>query len=150
MPTGKQKWREVKVMNPIDEIQNKIIADFEEIGDPFDQYAYLIELSCTLSPLAAEEKTDEKKVEGCQSNVWLKIYQDEEGKFQFETDSDTLIIKGVLYLLQKCFCGQMPSDVANANLTFLKETSIMDTFETSRRQGIGNVIKKLKDTAAKM
>ena len=137
-------------MKTIAEIQNDIVNDFNEIGDPFDQYAYLIELSCAFVPMYKDMKTPELLVEGCQSHVWLYIYADENGKFQFDADSDTLIVKGILYLLQKCYCGKSPDEVEKSEIFFLDRTAIMDTFESDRQKGIGYVIKKLRYEAGKM
>ena len=131
----------------IEEIQQKIISDFLEMGDSFDQYAYLIEISAAHEGLPDEEKTPERLVEGCQSHVWLKI-DTEDGIFNFESDSDTLIVKGVLELLQQMFNGQPCDAVAAAEVTFLRDTEIMETFESDRQKGIGYVIKALKREAA--
>ncbi len=134
-------------MESILEKEQRFIKDFNEIGDAFDQYAYLIELSCLLPPLPEELKTDKNVVAGCQSTVWLDIHIDG-GVFNFASDSNTLIIKGVLYILQELFNGQPAAEVAAANLSFLHETAIMDTFESSRQKGIGHVIAQLRREAA--
>lgn len=133
-------------MNSIDTIQQTIIDDFSEIGDSFDQYAYLIELACSLPPLAEEKKTPDRLVEGCQSQVWLDI-RCENGMFFFSSDSNTLIVKGVLYLLEQMFNGQRCNDVAAAQIVFLQETSIMYTFESDRQKGLQYVIRELKRAA---
>ena len=87
-------------------------------------------------------------VEGCQSTVWLDIHTDG-GVFNFASDSNTLIVKGVLYILQEIFNGQSVEAVAGAKLSFLHDTAIMDTFESDRQKGLGYVIAKLQETAAK-
>lgn len=133
-------------MRSIDELQKEIIQDFNELGDSFDQYAFLIELACRHRPLPEEEKTPECLVEGCQSQVWVKTYI-RDGLFFFSSDSNTLIIKGILYLLEHLLNGHTCGEVAEAELTFLKETAMMDTFESDRQKGIGYVIKTLQETA---
>lgn len=134
-------------MKSIDELQQVILSDFEEIGDCFDQYAYLIELACRLDPLPEEEKKPERLVEGCQSSVWLK-FDIRNGIFFFASDSNTLIVKGILYLLERILNGQTCEEVAGAQIDFHIKTSIMDTFESDRQKGIGFVIKTLQKTAA--
>ena len=137
-------------MSAIGQIQDEIVAEFEMIGDGFDQYSYLIELSCIFVPMRAGLKTDDRAVRGCQSHVWLDIFQDGDGLFQFEADSDTLIIKGVLFLLQRTLCGQRPAEVASAEIDFLARTAIMETFGQDRRHGIGQVVRTLQQAAAAM
>ena len=136
-------------MNSITATQNEIVEEFEMMGDSFDQYSYLIELSCIFEPMDASLKTDDRLVDGCQSHVWLDV-RAKDDLFSFDADSDTLIIKGVLFLLQRILCGQPPIEVANADIDFLARTSIMESFENDRRRGIGYVIETLKDAAKAM
>lgn len=134
-------------MTAVEEIQRRIVEEFLEIGDDFDQYAYLIEISCSFKPMNPEDKRENRLVQGCQSRVWLKTYGDAEGRFFFEADSDTLIVKGVLSLLRQMFWGQRAEEVAEAQVTFLQETAIMETFESDRQKGLGYVIRFLQQKA---
>lgn len=133
-------------MNSIKQEQDRIFEEFDRIGDPFDQYAYLIELSCNHAAMDENSKTPDRLVEGCQSSVWLDI-QIRDGSFFFRSDSDTLIIKGVLSLLERVLCGQPCSEVAEAKIDFLQRTLIMATFEADRQKGIGYVISTLQNAA---
>ncbi len=135
--------------NSIKEKQEQIIREFSEIGDSFDRYSYLIELACLHEPMPEEKKTESNLVRGCQSHVWLDI-DCTEGFLRFSSDSDTLIIKGVLYLLEEIFNGSTFREAADAEVTFLKEIGIMENFESERQKGIGYVIRTLQDTAKKM
>lgn len=130
-------------MKSIREIQDGITDDFLSMGDGFEQYAYLIELSCMLPGLPESKKTEEAAVEGCQSGVWLDMSV-KDGAFYLEADSNTLIVRGVLYLLRQLFNGQRPCDVAEAKIDLFERTRIMDTFETERRKGLGFVVEKIK------
>lgn len=134
-------------MNQINEIQEKIVSDFLEMGDGFDQYAYLIELSVQLPGLQEEKKTDDRLVKGCQSHVWLDMHT-EDGAFFFDGDSDTLILKGVLFLLRDIFCEQPLKEVAQAKIWFFDETEIMTTFDADRQKGIGYIIRTMQEFAA--
>ena len=62
-------------------------------------------------------------------------------------DSDTLIMKGVLYLLQDIFSGQALSEVAKARVWFFEQTEIMATFDADRQKGIGYIIRELQQFA---
>ncbi|MBR4157549.1 MAG: SufE family protein [Oscillospiraceae bacterium] len=134
-------------MDEIESVQRELIGEFQGLGDSFEQYAYLIELAALLPQLPPEKKTAERVVKGCQSHVWLDM-RAENGVFRFDGDSDTFIIKGVLYLLRRMFDGQPLADVAAAKLTLFEETEIMETFETDRQKGIGYVVQTLQRFAA--
>ncbi len=135
-------------MNHIDTLQEQIVSDFQEMGDGFEQYAYLIELSVNLPALPEEKKTGDRLVKGCQSHVWLDM-RAKDGIFSFEADSDTLILKGVLYLLRDIFNGQPLSEVAEARVWFFEKTEIMATFDADRQKGIGYIIRELQNFARK-
>ena len=128
------------------EKQNEILKDFNDIGDPFDQYAYLIELSGKLSPLDDGYKTEEYSVKGCQSTVWLHLYE-RDGCVFFDADSNTFIMKGILFLLQKVLQGETFKNVCEADIFFLKDASITGTFESARHKGIGHIIETIKKFA---
>ena len=134
-------------MNEIESIQRELIEEFQGLGDGFDQYAYLIELSALLPPLAPEKKTEDRVVKGCQSHVWLDMRADD-GRFYLEAESDTFILKGVLYLLRRIFSGQPLAEVAAARLRIFEETEIMATFEADRQKGVGYVVKAMQSFAA--
>lgn len=133
-------------MNKIRAIEQELIQDFQTLGDGFEQYAYLIELSALLPPLPEDMKTDDRAVKGCQSHVWLDM-RSEGGSFHVDADSDTFIIKGILYLLRRMFNGQPLAAVAEAEVTLFSETDLMETFENDRQKGIGYIIQTMQDFA---
>lgn len=134
-------------MDEIESVQRELIGEFQGLGDGFEQYAYLIELAGLLPPFPPEKKTDERAVKGCQSHVWLDM-RAEDGLFFLEGDSDTYIIKGILYLLRRLFDGRPLGAVASARLTIFEETEIMATFGADRQKGIGYVVRTIRDFAA--
>lgn len=135
-------------MPTIDELQREIVQDLNELGDSFDQYCYLVELSCRLPPMEPEEKTQERLVEGCQSKVWLAL-KAENGRFSMKADSSTQIVKGILKLLSDLFNGQPVEQVARAEITFLRDTLILDTFDSDRQKGVGSILKRIREFAQK-
>lgn len=50
---------------------DELSENFELLDDWEDKYRYLIDLGEKLPPFAEECRTDEWKVSGCQSQVWL-------------------------------------------------------------------------------
>jgi len=135
-------------MSSIKEKQDAILKDFADIGDPFDAYAYLIELSALLPPMDDSLKTEDRAVAGCQSTVWLDMSTDADGTFSFQADSNTFIMKGILYLLQQVLCGEKARDVSEADICFLKSADITGTFESARHKGISYIIRDIKEFAA--
>ena len=95
----------------------------------------------------AAYKTDENKVAGCVSQVWLHSdYKD--GRVTFEADSDAIITKGLVGLLVKVLSGQRPADVANAELAFIDKIGMKEHLSPTRSNGLVNMIKHMKRAAA--
>ena len=134
-------------MNTIDEIQREIIREFALLEDPFDQYAYLLKLSSFLPVMDEETRAACGEVKGCQSHVWLRS-STEDGRFFLEAESDTMLIRGFLYLIRKCVNGQPLADVAHADLYFLHDSGLVENLTADRRKGLGYVKAEILRRAA--
>lgn len=133
-------------MSTINEIQDEIIEEFSMFEDWTDKYEYIIDLGKHLPPMDEKYKTDENRVHGCQSQVWLEPYK-EGDKLCFHADSDAFITKGVIGLLVKVLSGQKPEDIYNADLYFIKDTGLQAHLSPNRANGLVNMIKTLKNYA---
>ena len=88
-------------MNPdlnIAETEKEIIEEFALFDSWDDKYEYIIDLGKTLPVLDAKYKTDENRVRGCQSSVWL-VADYKDGKLFYQADSDAMIVKGLISML---------------------------------------------------
>jgi cysteine desulfuration protein SufE len=130
----------------INERQDEIVDEFLSIGDLLSQYEYLIEFAASLPSLEEGLKNNENLVKGCQSQAWLVMKLDN-GRLSLQADSNTLIVRGILYLLIDVLDGQQSEDVATASIYFLEKAELMTTFSASRRQGIGSIIASIKQFA---
>ncbi|MGD9160268.1 MAG: SufE family protein [Desulfobacteraceae bacterium] len=133
-------------MKSIEEKQDEMVSEFEAMEDDFLKYSYLVELSTMLPSMEESLKNDANLVKGCQSSVWLDI-NISEGRIYFNADSDTMIVKGILYLLREVLSGQDAKAVSETEIDFLQRANIMFTFGNDRRKGIGFVIGTLKEKA---
>ena len=76
----------------MDKIQEEIIGEFSVFDDWLDKYDYLIGLSDSLPAIAAEHRTEQYLIDGCQSRVWVDARL-EDGKVYYAADSDAIITK---------------------------------------------------------
>ncbi|MGP1931961.1 MAG: SufE family protein, partial [Arsenophonus sp. ET-DL12-MAG3] len=79
--------------------ENKLWNNFSRCQNWEETYLYLIELGEKLLPLNDKQRQIKNKISGCQSQVWLAMEQDDDGKIQFFGDSDAVIVKGLIALL---------------------------------------------------
>ena len=134
-------------MDEIAAEQEAILEEFRQLGDPFACYSYLLALAALLPPCPEEVRVPENEVKGCQSHVWIKAWA-EESRFRFHADSDTYILKGILYLLSNVLDGRPLEDAAEAELYFWKDPLLLGSFDDHRQKGVGYVAANLQSQAA--
>ena len=127
----------------IEEIENEIVDEFSFFTDWTDKYEYLIELGHKLSGFPKDKMTDEYKIKGCQSSVWL-ITELSRGKVIFKADSDSTIVKGLIALLIRVLSNQKPDDILNAKLEFIDKIGLRSHLAPTRSNGLGAMIKQMK------
>jgi cysteine desulfuration protein SufE len=127
----------------VHEREKEIVEDFELFDEWSDKYQYIIELGQQLPPLDEKYKTEENKLKGCQSNVWLHAYG-KDGKVFFEADSDSTFVKGEIALLIRALSDQPPSEVVNSDLTFLDAIGLRQHIAVTRANGLASMIKQMK------
>jgi cysteine desulfuration protein SufE len=127
----------------INEIQDEIIDEFSMFDDWTDKYEYIIDIGKKLKPLPDVYKTEENKIKGCQSQVWLHPHI-ENDKVIFEGDSDAVIVKGLIGLLIRTLSGQRPEDIANSNLYFIDKIGMSQHLAQTRSNGLASMVKQMK------
>ena len=136
-------------MNPdpsIAEIEKEIIEEFALFDSWDDKYEYIIDLGKRLAPLDPKFKTDENRVRGCQSSVWL-IAKYENGKLFYEADSDAVIVKGLISMLIRVLSGKTPDEIIGAKLDFIREIGMTTHLAQTRSNGLLNMVKQMKHYA---
>ena len=136
-------------MDEIRAEQEAILDEFRQIEDDFTRYSYLLSLAALLPPCPEDVRQPENEVKGCQSHVWLRA-RAENGRFRFRADSDTYIIKGLLYLLMNVLDDRPLEAAAGSRLYFWKDPMLLGAFDDRRQKGIGHVAASLQKSAARL
>ena len=127
----------------IQEAEEKIIGEFSYFEDWMDKYNYIIELGKSLPLIDLQYKTDEYRIEGCQSNVWLQAeYKD--NRLYFTADSDAIITKGIINLLIRVLSGQTPDDILAADLGYIDAIGLKNHLSPTRSNGLLAMIQQIK------
>lgn len=130
------------------EVQEKIVHEMIESGGTFEQYDVLLQYSARLDELSDELKTDEALVEGCQSQVWLNMKWAGEtigSGFLLEADSDTLMVRGVLFILSQMFNGKSAQEILECNISFVEDTDLIYIFDAKRQTGIAAIVGRIRE-----
>jgi len=127
----------------INEIQDQVIDEFALFDDWADKYEYIIDLGKKLPPLDAQYKTDDNKIKGCQSTVWLHA-ETKGNQLLFASDSEAVIVKGLASLLIRVLSGHTPEEIAQANLYFLDKIGMNQHLAQTRSNGLASMVKQMK------
>lgn len=122
-----------------------LIEEFEFLGDWEERYRYLIDLGQAMPPLPETDKTDERRVKGCTSRVWLVIDPPEAGRFRFRADSDAHIVKGLAALLVRLYSGRSRSDIAAIDpRDILTRIGLAEHLSPQRSNGLNAMIARIR------
>lgn len=130
-------------MQTINELQDEIIEEFSAFDDWMDKYQMLIDLGNDLAPLDEQYKNNQNLIDGCQSRVWLQCdYAD--GKLHFQTESDALIVKGIIALLIRVLNDHTPQEILDADLYFIEQIGLKDHLSPTRSNGLLAMVKQIR------
>ncbi|NBB88015.1 MAG: SufE family protein [Bacteroidetes bacterium] len=127
----------------IPEREEAIINEFMLFDDWMGKYEYLIELGKDLPLIEEEYKTDNFRIRGCQSQVWLRPDR-ASGHVVYRADSDAMITKGLIALLIRVLSDQPPQAVAEADVKFLEEIGLKEHLSSTRKNGLQSMVQQMK------
>ena len=130
----------------MDKRRAQLLEDFDLLENWEEKYDYLIELGFDLAEMPQDLKTEENLVKGCQSSVWFDI-RCENGKINFAADSDSLIVKGIVAIIDYLYNGQSAEDVLKADLSIFEELGLWQHLSSQRGNGLMAMLAHLKKAA---
>lgn len=134
----------------IKEIENEIIEEFEIFGEDWEgKYEHLIDLGKSLPLIKEESKTEDKLIQGCQSQVWLNSEKKDDKVF-FSADSDAIITKGMVALMIRVLSGQPAKEIIDSKLEFINKIGLTEHLSPTRANGLVSMINRMKMDAIKL
>jgi len=127
-----------------------IVETFELLGDWDQRYQYLTELGENLPAMPEALKTDDNKVRGCMSQVWVCAYRAEDapGLVRFHGDCDTSIIKGVLAILIRLSAGKTVEEIEQLDVDELfTRLNLDEHLSPNRHIGVYAIVELMKQQA---
>ncbi len=119
-----------------------IIEQFKGLNDWEARYAYLIELGKQAENYPEDYRSENFKVKGCQSQVWLyPKYQ--ENKVHFFGDSDASIVKGLVALLLLSYNDRTPDEILALGMSFIDQIGLRENLSMSRANGLNSILKQI-------
>ena len=128
---------------------NKIKEDFSFFDHWEDKYQYLIDLGKKLPVLDNIYKTEEYRIKGCNSNLWV-VAKIKDGKMTFLGFSDSVIVQGLFFLVQFIYNNEDPQTILNEPLDFFNEIGLSSHLGPSRTNGFDSLKKHINKTATEL
>ena len=126
----------------------ELAETFEFLDDWEDRYRHVIDLGKAMEPLDPAFKVPATKVEGCASQVWLVPKTDEE-TFDFQGDSDAMIVRGLIAVLKALYVGVPVRDVPAIDARAeLERLGLNDHLSAQRSNGLRAMIERIRTVAA--
>ena len=125
---------------------DRIVERLATTADPKRRYEYVLWLAKKLQPLPEELRTEEHKVKGCVSQVYV-VGELQEGKLHWQGDSDAAITKGLLALLIEGLEGLTPEQAVRLDPAFIAATGLQASLTPSRANGFLNILKLMQAQA---
>ncbi len=130
-------------------------AAFEDLADTFsflddweDRYRHVIDLGRAMPPLDPAFRTPALKVQGCASQVWLRPMI-ADGRFEFQGESDAMIVQGLIAILHALYAGLPLAEVAAVDATAeLGRLGLNDHLSAQRSNGLRAMVQRIRETAA--
>ena len=108
-----------------------------------DRLQYLIDIANTVPPLEPKDKTEENKIRGCVSNLWVTGEEKQDGTMYYKHDADAFITKGTAKIIVDIVNGEQKKDIAELTLESFKGLGIRELLTMQRQVGFASLIERI-------
>jgi cysteine desulfuration protein SufE len=111
-----------------------------------DRYQYIIDLGKELPAFPDESRTEENRIHGCQSQVWLRT-ECADGRLDFSAVSDSAIVSGLIAILMRVYSGKHSSEIIATSPDFIGAIGLDEHLSPTRSNGLNSMIAAIKSAA---
>jgi cysteine desulfuration protein SufE len=113
-----------------------------------EKYLAIMEFGKTLEPLDEKLKTNENKISGCQSRVWLDL-QLVNGLVQINGAADSRLVQGLLAIIIEVYKNKTPQEIIELDESWISELGLDKNISMIRRSGMKAIIKNINSRVQK-
>ena len=128
------------------EAQAAIAEEFAFFGDWSERYQYLIDLGRKLPPFPDAWKTEEHRLLGCQSLVWI-VPQGDAQRLDFHAISDSAIVSGLIFLALRVYSGRSAAEILATEPDYIADIGLARHLSPTRSNGLAALLAFIRDTA---
>lgn len=131
--------------------KDKLVRNFSRCLNWEEKYLYVIELGSQLPALDESERQAANLISGCQSQVWIVMSNNGQGRVEFHGDSDAAIVKGLLAVVFIVYHQLTPQQILDLDVRpFFGELALSQHLTPSRSQGLEAMIRAIRSKAAQL
>ena len=134
-------------MSTIQDAQQELIDEFGFFDNWMDRYQYIIDMGRRLPEFPETLRTEENKLHGCQSQVWLATRRNGD-RLEFQAISDSAIVSGLIAILMRIYSGQPAVEILAAPLEFICAIGLDQHLSPTRSNGLNAMIQAIRAEAA--
>ena len=126
-----------------------IVDKIKEMGDNLkmlqghDRLQYLVDKAREVEPLPDAAKTEQNRIHGCASKLWIIGGADTENKMRYQVDGDAFITKGTAKVVTDIVNGEDKVEVANLTVENFSALGIKELLTLQRQNGLGQLIDRI-------
>jgi len=126
--------------------QQAIREEFAFFGDWSERYQYLIDLGRKLPPFPDAWKTEEHRLLGCQSLVWI-VPEGDAGRLDFRAASDSAIVSGLIYLALRVYSGRSAREILDTDASYIADIGLAKHLSPTRSNGLASLLAFIREAA---
>ena len=130
----------------ITEEQKELVEEFSFFDNWQDKYEHIIDMGKKLNMLPDKYHTNEFKVEGCVSEVYL-VPKKNNNILNFQADSNSVITRGLIAMLLRIYSDRLPKDIINNPPEFINKVGLGVHLTPSRTNGLHSMVEKIMEYA---
>ena len=138
--------KELQPSPEILEAQQEIIELFALFDDWTERYQQIIDMGRQADEFPEESKTDENKLHGCQSQVWITT-ETRDGRLYYQATSDSSIVAGLIALLLQVYSGRRPGDILATPPDFIADIQLAEHLSPTRSNGLHAMVQQIRQFA---
>lgn len=126
--------------------QAAIADEFGFFGDWSERYQYLIDLGRKLPEFPAAWKTEEHRLHGCQSLVWI-VAEGDADRLDFHSISDSAIVSGLVYLALRVYSGRSAAEILATEPDYIASIGLAKHLSPTRSNGLAALLAFIRERA---
>ena len=126
--------------------QAAIAEEFAFFGDWSERYQYLIDLGRKLPAFPDDLRTEEHRLHGCQSMVWI-VGEGDAQRMDFRAISDSAIVSGLAFLALRVYSGRPAEEIVATEPNYVADIGLSKHLSPTRSNGHAALLAFIRERA---